>query len=271
MLSVSQIGMVASSMMLCLASRDFDLSVGSQVAFFGVLSVMVMNSTNSMVLTVLTTIAAGLALGFVNGIIIARFNINALIATLATMQIVRGMAYIVSGGQAVGALDARFFVLGASTMLGLPIPVIITAVTFTIFGIILNYTVFGRNVLAVGGNPETVYLSGVSVKNVRTMNFALQGLVCALAGFILASRLTSGQPNAAQGFELNVISACVLGGVSLYGGKASILGVIAGVFIMGTVQNVMNLMNIPIFYQYVASGTILLLAVGIDQIKSRKN
>lgn len=271
MLSVSQIGMVASTMMFCLASRDFDLSVGSQVAFFGVLAVMISNATNSMALTIAGVLVAGLVVGGANGFFVAKLKINALIATLASMQIIRGFAFIASGGQAVGAVDVNFFTVGTSSFLQIPIPVFVTVVTFVLFGFVLNYTVFGRNVLAVGGNPDAVYLAGINVNLVKAINFTVQGVVCAIAGFILASRLTSGQPNVAQGFELQVISACVLGGVSLYGGKASMLGVVAGVFIMGTVQNVMNLINIPVFYQYVVSGIILLLAVGFDQFKSTRS
>ena len=266
-LSVSQLGMLASTMMFCLAARDFDLSVGSQIAFFGVLSVIFVNSLGSIALSILLVMLAGLLVGFCNGVLVAKAKINALIATLATMQIIRGLSFIVSGGQAIGATDSRFFFFGTTSFLGIPLPIFISVLTFIIFGLILNYTVYGRNVLATGGNPETVYLAGISVDRVRIINFTIQGFIAAIAGFVLASRLTSGQPNAGQGFELNVISACVLGGVSLQGGKATILGVIAGVFIMGTVQNVMNLINIPVFYQYVVSGIILLLAVSLDQFR----
>ena len=267
MLSVSQLGMLASTMMFCLAAKDFDLSVGSQIAFFGVLSVMIVNFLGSIFLTIVLIMLAGIFVGWCNGVLVAKVKINALIATLATMQIIRGLSFIASGGQAIGATDPRFFFFGTTSFLGIPLPVFISVITFIIFGFILNYTVYGRNVLAVGGNAETVYLAGISVDRVRIINFTVQGFVAALAGFVLASRLTSGQPNAGQGFELNVISACVLGGVSLQGGKATILGVVAGVFIMGIVQNVMNLINIPVFYQYVVSGIILLLAVGFDQVR----
>ncbi len=267
LLSVSQIGMVAPTMMLCLASRDFDLSVGSQIAFFSVVSVLIVNATSSIALSLLGVCLSGALVGAANGVFVSKLKINALIATLASMQIVRGLAFIFSGGQSLSAEHSAFFVIGTTTLFGLPLPVFITALAFVAFGFVLNYTVFGRNVLAVGGNAEATYLAGVHVDRVRTLNFTLQGIMCALAGFILASRLTSAQPTVAQGFELSVISACVLGGVSLYGGKATMLGVIAGVLIMGTVQNVMNLLNIPVFYQYVVSGTILLLAVSVDKIK----
>jgi L-arabinose transport system permease protein len=135
--------------------------------------------------------------------------------------------------------------------------------------VLLNKTVYGRNTLAIGGNPEAARLAGVNVNMTRIVIFLIQGVIAALAGVILAARITSGQPNAAQGFELNVISACVLGGVSLLGGRASISGVLVGVLIMGTVQNAMNLLNIDAFYQYLVRGGILLAAVLVDQLKNR--
>ena len=148
-------------------------------------------------------------------------------------------------------------------------PILNVGVYFFVFGVLLNHTVFGRNTLAIGGNPEAARLAGVKVERLRVLIFLLQGVVTAMAGLILSSRITSGQPNAAQGFELDVISACVLGGVSLQGGKARIVGVAVGVLIMGTVDNVMNLLNVDAFYQYLVRGIILLAAVLLDQLKTR--
>ena len=268
-LSVSQIGMVACTMMFCLASRDFDLSVGSTVAFCGVVCAMVLNRTDSIAMGVAASLACGLLVGWINGAVISYWRINALITTLATMQIVRGAAFIASGGQEVGVTNEGFFSLGTSVWMGVPTPIWITLLCFVAFGVLLNKTVYGRNTLAVGGNPEASRLAGVNVEKTRVYIFLIQGGIAALAGVILASRITSGQPNAAQGFELSVISACVLGGVSLMGGRATISGVVVGVLIMGTVENVMSLLNVDSFYQYVVRGTILLLAVLIDQLKNR--
>lgn len=269
LLSVAQIGMVACTMMLCLASRDFDLSVGSTIAFAGVLGAMVLERTGSVGLAIGGGLLAGALIGAGNGVLIAYLRVNALIATLATMLMVRGLAFIASQGQAVGIADERFFAFGDTVVLGLPLPIWMTVVCFVIFGVLLNHTVFGRNSLAIGGNPEAARLAGVRVERLRVWIFLLQGVVAALAGLILSARITSGQPNAATGFELDVISACVLGGVSLAGGKARIFGVVIGVLIMGTVENVMNLLNVDAFYQYLVRGLILLAAVLLDQLKTR--
>ena len=269
LLSVAQIGMVACTMMLCLASRDFDLSVGSTIAFAGVLGAMVLERTGSVGLAIGSGLLAGALIGAGNGVLIAYLRVNALIATLATMLMVRGLAFIASQGQAVGIADETFISFGDTSVLGLPLPIWLTVACFIVFGVLLNHTVFGRNTLAIGGNPEAARLAGVRVERLRVWIFLLQGVVTALAGLVLSARITSGQPNAATGFELDVISACVLGGVSLQGGKARIFGVVIGVLIMGTVENVMNLLNVDAFYQYLVRGLILLAAVLLDQLKTR--
>lgn len=268
MQSVVTVGIVACTMMFCLAARDFDLSVGSTVAFAGMVAVMASNATGSIPLGILAALVCGAVVGFINGFVIAKFNINALITTLATMQIVRGLALISSDGRAVGINDPAFFNISLSKFLGIPTPIWVLIALFLLFGFVLNRTVFGKNTLAVGGNPEASRLAGVKVDRTRIYIFAVQGLVCGIAGILLASRITSGQPNAAVGLELSVISACVLGGVSLAGGRATMTGVIVGVMIMGIAENAMNLLNIPAFYQYIVRGVILLLAVLLDNLRS---
>jgi L-arabinose transport system permease protein len=266
-LSVSMVGMASCTMLFCLASGHFDLSVEAIVAAAGVLAAVVMNATGSIAAGVLAGLGGGALVGVLNGIVIAKFRINALITTLATMQIVRGLGYIISGGQAVGIQNSAFYALGSAAFLGLPVPVWVTVACFIVFGFILNSTVFGRNTLAIGGNEEASRLAGINVDNTKIIIFAAQGIMAAFAGIILSSRMTSGQPMTSQGFALEVMSACVLGGVSLTGGIGTMTGVIVGVLIMGTVQNAMNLMNIPSFYQYVVRGLILLGAVLFDRLK----
>ena len=266
-LSVSTVGIVACTMLFCLASGDFDLSVEAVVAFAGVLAAVVVNYTGSVVLGFAAGLVAGSIVGLVNGIVIAKLHINALITTLATMQIVRGMGYIVSGGSAVGVREENFFVLGTSSFAGVPTPVCLMLACFLFFGILLKTTRFGRSTLAIGGNKEAARLAGVAVDRVKIIIFTMQGLMAGFAGIVLASRMTSGQPTTSQGFALEVISACVLGGVSLTGGVGNMTGTIVGVMIMGIVQNAMSLQNVDSFWQYVARGTILLAAVLFDELK----
>jgi len=286
LLSVATIGIIACTMLFCLASGDFDLSVGSVVAMSGVVAAVATNATNSALIGIAAGILAGALVGLTNGFIIAVLGINALITTLATMQIARGLAFLASDGIAVPAKNDAFYRLGLSCLgdiswmawlgetgrfgqwlLGLTSPTWIMLVCFLIFGLLLKKTVFGRNVLAIGGNREAAFLAGISVRLTKTVIFAMQGMLAGFAGVILASRFRSGQPNTAMGLELQVISACVLGGVSLTGGIGSMWGVIMGVLIMGIAQNAMNLQNIDKFGQYVAMGAILLVAVLLDRLK----
>ena len=269
-LSVATVGIIACTMMFCLAAGDFDLSIGSVVALAGVLSAIIVNKTGSVALGIGSGILAGGVVGFINGFVIARIGINALITTLATMQMVRGAAYIVSSGKAIGVSEESFFKLGISDFLTVPTPVWIMVVCFVVFGVMLHKSVFGRYALAIGGNKQAAGFAGINVPRMKIAIFVMQGLIAGFAGVILASRFTSGQPKTAEGLELQVISACVLGGVSLTGGVATIMGVIVGVFIMGTVNNAMNLKNIDAFWQYVVSGGILLAAVLFDRLKQRK-
>lgn len=267
LLSVTLVGTIAATMMLVLAMREVDLSVGSTVALAGVVTAVVIAATGNVALGIVAGLASGAAVGWVNGVLIARLQVNSLIVTLAMMEIVRGLAFLVSNGESVAIPAERFYTLGSGTWLGINYPIWAMLFSFALFGFVLNRTVFGRNVLAIGGNPEAARLAGVPIARVRVTVFVLQGVMAALAGIMLAARITSGQPGTSMGLELAVISACVLGGVSLAGGKGTIGGVILGVLIMGAAQNALNLLNVPTFYQYVVRGGILLLALVIDRLR----
>jgi L-arabinose transport system permease protein len=271
LLSVATVGMVSCTMLLCLASGNFDLSVGSVVACSGVVAAVAMQRSDSVLVGICAGLASGALVGLANGLVVARLAINPLITTLATMQIVRGFAYIASQGKAFSIAHEPFFALGNAAWLGLPVPVWICAGFFLVFGFLLAHTVFGRDTLAIGGNEEAAHLAGIPVVRTKVAIFVLQGLVAAFAGIVLAARMTSGQPMGSQGLELEVISACVLGGVSLTGGVGSMGAVIAGVLIMGIVQNAMNLMNVEPFWQYVARGMILLGAVLFDRLRQPRS
>ena len=270
LLSITLIGSLATTMMLVLALGEVDLSVASTVAFAGVVAAVVTSSTGSVFIGVIGGIVAGGAVGAFNGLVIAKFGINSLIATLAAMEFVRGLAYITSGGDAVMIAVPGFFDLGSASFLGLTLPVWTMLACFVIFGVVLNMTAFGRNVLATGGNSEAAALAGVNVRRLKIIVFGLQGVVAGVVGVLLASRMGLGDPNTSMGLELAVISACVLGGVALSGGVATITGVVVGVLIMGCVQNAMGLLNVPTFYQYLVRGAILLLAVMFDRWKQTR-
>jgi L-arabinose transport system permease protein len=294
LLAVSTVGMISCTMLFCLASGNFDLSVGTMVPCAGVATAVVINATGSVPLGIAAGLGIGAAVGLVNGVVVAKARINPLIATLATMQIVKGLALRFSEGTAIGIRKESFFVLGQSAfpvfkryngevvfqwpfgevipgqvVFQITAPVWICLACFLVFGFLLARTTFGRNTLAIGGNEEAARLAGINVDRTKIIIFTMQGIVAALAGVVLAARLTSGQPNLAQGLELQVISACVLGGVSLTGGVGKMSFAIAGVFIMGVVQNAMSLNNVDSDNQYIVSGVILMAAVMLDRLKQR--
>lgn len=264
LLSVCLIGTIAVTMMLVLACGEVDLSVASIVAFTGVVAATLIAMTSSVWVGVIAGVLAGTLVGLANGLVVAKLGMNSLIATLGSMEIVRGLAYIVSKGDAVMITEESFFVLGSGEFLGVTYPIWVMVAAFMVFGVLLNRTVFGKSVLAIGGNAEAARLAGIAVSKIKIMVFTLQGAAAGLAGVLLTSRLSIGDPKTSIGLELGIISACVLGGVSLSGGIASISGVLVGVLIMGSVQNGMSLLNVPTFYQYLIRGGILLVAVVFD-------
>lgn len=268
-LAISLVGTVACGMVFCLACGDLDLSVGSVVACAGVVTAWILRSTDSITLGILGGLASGAFFGAINGFFIAIMKNNALIVTLANMQIARGAAYTICGGIPIGILNEHFYLLGDSDMFGIPTPIILTIVCFIAFGFLLSQTVFGRNTLSIGGNEEAARLAGVNVVKTKILIFTMTGTIAAFAGIVLTSRLTSGQPMNAMGLELSAISACVLGGVSLKGGIGRMPTVVAGVLILGTVENAMNLLNISSFTQYIVRGVILLAAINLDQYKQK--
>jgi L-arabinose transport system permease protein len=265
--SVAPIGLVACTMLLCLAAGDFDLSVGSTGALAGVLAAWMIKDGKPAGVALLAAIGLALAIGLFNGFDIARIGINALITTLATMQIVRGSAQLLAQGTPISCSDPAFVALNHKVM-GVNMPVWLMLAAFGIFAIVLNLTAFGRNVLAVGGNAEAARLAGIGVPRIKIVVFALQGALCGLAGLTQASRVSLAEPNAFMGFELSVISACVLGGVSLTGGVGTVSGAVIGVLIMGTVQNAMSLKGVDQFWQLIVTGMILLGAVLFDRVKT---
>jgi len=271
LLAVSTVGMVSCTMLFCLASGNFDLSVGTLVPCAGVIAALVTSKTGSYALGLSSGLVVGTIVGCFNGFIVAICRINPLITTLAVMQMVKTLTFKVSEGKAIGVANPAFFMLGQSSLLGIQSPIWLCFGCFLFFGFLLDRTTFGRNTLAIGGNEEAARLAGIPVARSKIIIFAMQGLIAAFAGIVLASRMASGQPKSSEGFELEVIAACVLGGVSLTGGVGRISFVIAGVLIMGIVQNAMSLLNVESFWQYGVRGGILLAAVLFDRLKQRRS
>lgn len=262
---VSIIGIVSIGMAFVLISGGIDLSVGSVMAVGSVLAATLMVNGVAIPVAVLLTLGVGVLIGLFNGVMIEVVRIPPLIATLGTMTMFRGVAYIITGGLPVlGFSGVGFSFLGQGYVSGIPVPVIVMA-SVCLAGTVLLYTTkFGRYVYAVGGNERAAKLSGVNVRRVKYGVYALSGMLAAIGGLVLLSRINSGQPNAGLGYELDIVTAVVLGGVSIYGGEGRIGGVLVGVLIMGVLANGMILMSVNEYYQLLVKGAVLLAAVGID-------
>lgn len=268
LVAVSTIGLIAVAMTLVIVSGGIDLSVGSVVALTGV---MVAQLSHQMPIGAAVGLAllVGLVVGTFNGWAITGLGINPLIATLGTLSIARGLSFVFSGGLTQTIDDESFGFLGRGFVLGVPFQVVVMVLLFILAAWVMRATIFGRSIYAIGGNAQASRLAGLPVRRLQMAVYILSGFSAALGGVFLASQLGAGAPAAAAGIELSVIAAVILGGTSLSGGKGTISGTLLGVLILGTLNNGLTLLNVSSYYQEVARGTVLLLAVGIDQLRLR--
>ncbi|RKL67066.1 ribose ABC transporter permease [Salipaludibacillus neizhouensis] len=267
---VALLGIIAAGMTMVLLIGGIDLSVASNVAFTSVVMGMLITAGIPPWIAIIVGIIAGVFVGAVNGLIVTRVGIPALITTLGMLTMLRGTTFVITGGYPVFGFPESIRFFGNGYLLGIPVPAIIMVAVFVGVYILLYKTYIGRHIYALGGNLEATRLSGINTKKVQMLVYMLSGFFCSIAGLILLGRLNSGQPNALQGFELEVVTAVVLGGVSIFGGQGKLIGVVLGVFILGVLANGLVILNINEFYQMVISGAVLLVAVGIDRIYNRK-
>jgi ribose transport system permease protein len=210
----------------------------------------------------------GVTAGLVNGLFIARLRVNPFIVTLGTLSVFEGVALTISGGSYIQGMPAAFSDLGYNSLGPIPLAAGAAGIVFLLVLVILTQTRFGRSVYAVGGNPEAARLSGINVTRVRWWIYILTGVSAAVAGIVLSSRVSSGQPELGRGLELQSVAAVVLGGVSLFGGRGTVVGVLFGVLLVTFLQNGLNLQNVAAFLQYAVVGAALVLAVTLDRLSS---
>ncbi|MGO8694734.1 MAG: ABC transporter permease [Rectinemataceae bacterium] len=268
-LTISVIGIVCIGQTLILLTGAFDLSVGGIAGLSGMIVGLLTKQYNDYGLWFFVGLATGAFIGLVNGILIAKAKINALITTLSMMTILSGVVYLVSGGFAIGINLPSFRFLGTTRVFGMPLPVIILIVLYAVFYLILKFSVFGRYVYSIGGNPEAARLSGINVDRIRILVYTVSGLLSGFGGIVLASRLGSAQVDAGSQYPINSIAACVLGGISIAGGEGVVWGSLVGVAIVGVLQSGLIMVGMPSYIQWIATGLVLLLAVYFDQL--RKN
>ncbi|HPG41978.1 MAG TPA: ABC transporter permease [bacterium] len=271
-LQMAVVAIMAIGQMMIIISAGIDLSVGSVMALSGVGTTMLMAQQLPIFPAILIGLFIGALCGALAGALIAWGHIPPFIATLGIMGIARGIALLVTKGVPVFGLPEKFNFLGGGRVFGvLPVPVLFVIVLAVIFHIFLTRTVFGRHIFALGSNPEAARLSGVDVAMKLFKLYIINGVLCGFAGIVMASRLSTGQPTAGTGYELDVIAACVIGGASLSGGEGTILGAMTGALIMGVLRNGCNLLNISAFWQQIAIGAIIIIAVFSDQYRKHKS
>lgn len=261
---------IALGMTLVIILGGIDLSVGAIVALTGTVTVgLIVNTGLPIAAAIAIGLLIGVVCGFISGTMVAEFKLPAFIVTMAMMNIARGAANVYSGGRSTRITDEFFSSIGSGYLFGvIPLPVIYMVVLIILITVVLNKTKFGTYIYAIGGNRESARLSGVPIKKVEIAVFTIIGLLSAFAGLVLASRMYSGQPSVGAGYELDAIAACVLGGVSMSGGKGHISGTVFGAMVIGFISNGLNLMNVNSFWQLVVKGIIILIAVVIDSQKN---
>ncbi|QIK70670.1 ABC transporter permease [Erysipelothrix sp. HDW6C] len=272
LLQVSIITILAIGMTFVLMIGEIDLSVASTLALSGVVMGMLINNGMNLVLALIITIVLlGVAVGFFNGYISAKFKLPTFIVTVASMQIIRGIGFALTDAKPIQIKNEALLAIGNQRFLGIiPYPILIMIAIAIIAHIILSKTKYGRQLKMMGGNREAAKYSGIKINKLQISVFVVSAMTAAVSGILMASRLYSAQPNVAQSYELDAIASAVLGGTSLNGGQGTILGTLIGALIIGVVNNGMNLIGLEYFYQQIVKGAIIVIAVLID-VRSKGN
>ena len=264
-------GILAIGMTFVILTRGIDLSVGSLLAVSGIDGSFATGAEASpAIVAIAAGVATGSALGAVNGLIIARLSVAPFVVTLGMLSVARGLTFIYNDGMPIANLSPQFRFLGQGMVGGLPVPVLVLALTFAVFWFLLNYTTFGRYVYAVGGNEKSAKTSGIRTRLVVFSVYAISGFLSALAGLILTARTTSALPQAGVAYELDAIAAVVIGGTSLNGGVGTLTGTLIGALIIGVINNGLGLLGVSSYYQQVTKGAIIVAAVLLDATRKKR-
>jgi len=270
LLAASLTGLVAIGCTYLIIGGQIDLSPGSVIAFSGVFAgILSTNFNMPFPAVVLIIVVSGTVVGFFNAFMVTKIELNPFIATLVTQSIFRGFAYILNDGRAIPIRDTAFTSFGIHRVMGIPVPVILLLVLFIIFGIILSKTTFGRSVYVVGGNRDAARLAGLNPNRITLINYIIIGVLSSIGGLMLAARMASGQPAASIGLEFDAITAVILGGVSFTGGVGSMFGTVLGVLILQSFNTGLIMVQVPTFWQFVARGLLLLLALTFDYLRKQ--
>ena len=267
---VAVIAIAAFGMTWVILLGEIDLSVGSIIAVAGMVGAQVIALGLGFVPALCITLLAGAAMGLLNGVLTAKLLLPSFIVTVATMSIFRGMVSLPTNGAPQMITDPTWIAIGANSFVGVPIIIWIVLVLFLANHILLSHTTFGRRTYLTGGNREAAHYSGIKVDRLKITIFMISGLMSAISGVLLSSRLYSAQTNAGMSYELDAIAAAVLGGTSLAGGVGTMIGTLIGALIIGALNNGMNMLSVPYFYQLIVKGLVILVAVWLDVRSKRR-
>lgn len=267
--SESMKGIIAFGMTMVIISGEIDLSVASMVALSGCFVAYLTKSGVPIAVGIPLTLALGAGVGSFTGWLRSKFRVPTFITTLALLTGLNGAALMLTGGFSLTPFPDWYNFLGGGIVLGVPFPALVFLLVFAVIHVLMNHTAFGRSVYAVGGNAEAARLSGINVSKVRVAVLAITAMLAALAGIMLSSRMLSGDPNAAKGWELDVIAAVIVGGTSLAGGAGRVWGTFIGVVFIGVIVNGMVLLNVPPYGQYIVRGLLILGAVMLSQLDKK--
>jgi ribose/xylose/arabinose/galactoside ABC-type transport system permease subunit len=266
----SLVAIIGVGMTFVIITGGIDLSVGSVMGLGGIVTAIMLKSGMPIPIGILGGMLTGTVIGFFNGHISKLFGIPPLITTLGTMNIARGLIYVLTRGIPVYGLPEAFFLLGQGDLLGVPWLIIIAVAISLVGHFILSMTTYGRALYATGGNSEAARLAGMDVERIKVSTFVIVSTLAALSGILLTSRLSSGEVTAGIGWEMDVVAAVIIGGTSLFGGSGTILGTVLGAAIMSVLRNGMVLMRVSVYWQTIIIGFVIILAVAVDQFRRRR-
>ncbi len=261
------VGCISCSVTFINISGMIDLSVGSQIALVGMVSAITARAGAHWTVVCIISLLTGMACGMINGFFITILKLNPFITTIATMQTLRGVSFLISDGQSLPISNSSFNFIGRGYINGIPLSLIIMVLFYVIFHIISKYTVFGRKIYMIGGNAQASFLSGIKVNKLKFQLYLLNGFMAGVAGILLASQTGSGMPNAALNYNMTALSAVILGGAALTGGKGTIFGTFLGTMVLAVLQNGMTMLSVGAYWQDIIIGCVLILSVSIDAIK----
>lgn len=271
LIAAAPFALIALGQTLVILTGGIDLSVGSVIAASGMTAALVAkNNPGNLWLPIAAAVIVGLLAGCINGALVSRLNVPPFIATLGMLTAGRGIAYAIGSGAPINGLPANFGTLANAELFGLKVPVIVMIVGIAIAAVVMRKTAYGMRIYAVGGNRVASEIAGVNARNVLFSVYAISGLLAGISGVLLSSRVISGAPNLGQGYELDAIAAVVIGGASLMGGRGTIFGTVLGLLLIQTLNNGLDILTVPAYWQQVIKGVLIVAAVAVDMWSSRQ-